>query len=148
MNGYIAVVSTIIHHPIERVWNALIDPEEIQRYMMGARVNTDWKEGSPITWSGEWEGHRYVDNGTVLVVREPDLLKYTHTSSSSNDPTEHTVIIELKEVAGTTHMRLSQDGNKTEAQRDAAQEKWGSMLDQLKVMLGEAPVPTPAQPRT
>lgn len=148
MTGYIAVVSTVIHHPIERVWNALVDPDEIPSYMMGARVNTDWKEGSPITWSGEWEGRRYVDNGTVLVVREPDLLKYTHASSTAHDPTEHTVTIELKEVAGITHMRLSQDGNTTEAVRDAAQEKWARMLDQLKVMLGEAPVPAPVQPRT
>lgn len=147
MNGYIAVVSTIIHHPIDRVWKALIDPQEIQRYMMGARVNTDWKEGSPITWSGEWEGRRYVDNGTVLVVREPDLLKYTHTTGPSGDGAEHTVTVELKEVAGITHMRLCQDGNKTEVQRDAAQEKWGRMLDQLKVMLGEAPVPAPEATR-
>lgn len=147
MTGYIAVVSTIIHHPIERVWKALIDPEEIQRYMMGARVNTDWKEGSPITWIGEWEGHQYVDNGTVLVVREPDLLKYTHTSGSSGKAAEHTVTIELKEVAGVTHLRLSQDGNSTDTQREAAEEKWGRMLDQLKAMLGEAPVPAPEAPR-
>ncbi len=147
--GIEAIVTTIIHAPIDRVWKALIDPEDIARYMMGARVNTDWVEGNPIHWSGEWKGKAFEDEGRVLKVREPDLLAYTHNSASADGTTEeHVVTIELKEVGGVTHLRLTQDGNATQTAREHAEANWTQMLDQLKKMLGEAPVPSPEVTRT
>ncbi|TWP36965.1 SRPBCC family protein [Leekyejoonella antrihumi] len=51
--------------PPERVWNALTDPDQVAQYMMGSRAETDWKPGSPITWSGQWKGEPYQDKGEV-----------------------------------------------------------------------------------
>ncbi len=146
-SGNIAEVTTIIHEPIDRVWQALVDPELIAKYMMGAQVSTDWKEGSPIMWKGEWKGKPFEDHGTVITVREPDLLKYTHTSGASSDAKEHTVTVELKEAANVTHLHLTQDGNATEKEREESEKNWSAMLDGLKKVLGEAPVSTPEQAR-
>jgi uncharacterized protein YndB with AHSA1/START domain len=146
--GFIAIVTTVIHSTIDRVWKALTDPEQIAQYMMGARVTTDWKEGSPITWQGEWQGKPFEDKGRVLIAREPELLKYGHTSGTAQRPEEeHIVTIELKEVGGVTHVRLTQDNNPTEEARKHSEENWTLMLDGLKKMLGEAPVPKPVAPR-
>jgi uncharacterized protein YndB with AHSA1/START domain len=141
-NGKVANVTTIIHAPIDRVWKALVDPEEIAQYMMGARVVTDWTDGSPIRWKGEWKGKAFEDVGRVLKVREPDMLSYTHKSGATEDAEEHVIIIELKEVGGVTHLRLTQDNNATEEAREHSEANWTQMLDTLKKMLGEAPVPS------
>lgn len=146
---HIADITTVIHEPIDRVWKALVDPEQIAQYMMGAKVVSDWKEGSSITWKGEWNGKPFEDHGKVVAVREPELLKYTHaTGSSSAAESTHTVSIELKEVAGVTHLHLTQDNNASDDARAESEKNWNAMLQGLKKMLGEAPVAQPAQPRS
>ncbi len=120
-NGIAARVTSIIHASLDRVWKALVDPEDIAKYMMGARVRTDWSEGSPIRWEGEWNGKPFEDVGRVLKVREPELLSYTHNSTEAEGATqEHVITIELKEVGGVTHLRLTQDNNSTEDARQHA----------------------------
>lgn len=146
-NGLVAEVIQVIHAPIERVWKALTDPADLARYMMGATVESDWQEGSPIVWKGEWKGKTFEDHGRVLQARAPELLKYVHTSGAGGSQADHTVTIELKESGGVTHLRLTQDNNGSDEERAHAEENWRSMLDGLKKMLGEAPVPRPEEPR-
>lgn len=139
-NDFPATATTLIHFPIERVWQALTDPKQIAQYMFGAQVESDWEEGSPISWKGEFQGKPFHDTGRVLAANPPQLLKYSHTSGGE----EHIVTVDLKEVGGVTHLRLTQTNNATEEARDHAQRNWEQMLDGLKKMLGEAPTPTPA----
>ena len=146
--GHIATVTTIIHQPIDRVWQALVDPEDIRQYMKGVQVTTDWAEGSAITWKGTWNGKPFEDHGRLIAVREPEMLKYTHVRGSAGDAgPEHIVTVELKEVGGVTHLRLTQDNNATEEECAASEKTWNAMFDDLKKMLGEAPVPKPEEPR-
>ncbi len=42
--------------PPEAVWAALTDPAKIRRYLFGTKTDCDWKVGSRITYSGEWQG--------------------------------------------------------------------------------------------
>jgi uncharacterized protein YndB with AHSA1/START domain len=56
VSEYAAEVTTLIDGGVDAVWDALTDPEAIKKYFMGATVATDWKVGSPITWSGDLEG--------------------------------------------------------------------------------------------
>jgi uncharacterized protein YndB with AHSA1/START domain len=78
--GHVAKVSTVIDAPKEEIWKALTDPAVIGQYMFGTKVDTDWTEGSPITWEGEWEGRQYQDKGTIHEVRPPQILEYSHFS--------------------------------------------------------------------
>jgi uncharacterized protein YndB with AHSA1/START domain len=50
----IARASVTISVPSEKVWDALVNPEAIKQYMFGTNVVSDWREGSPISWRGEW----------------------------------------------------------------------------------------------
>jgi uncharacterized protein YndB with AHSA1/START domain len=138
-----AVVTAVLQAPINRVWQALIDPDEIAKYMMGTQVTSDWKEGSVIHWKGEWKGRVFEDTGTVLEVREPELMKYSHRSKADSNDHEHVVTIEVKEVAGVSHLRLTQGNNSTAEEKEQAVDNWTLMLDGLKKMLGEAPVSPP-----
>ncbi len=142
--GYIACSDVRICVPLRVVWEALTDPERISRYMFGTTVLSDWVEGHPITWSGEWEGRPYKDHGILLRVEPEHLLQYTHYSPLSGLPDTsehyHTVTVELKEEGSCTRVRLTQDNNPTETVRAHSQRNWEEMLDRLKTLLEPDPV--------
>ena len=135
-NGLIAQASTTIKASSEVVWDALVNPEAIRQYMFGATVTTDWHEGHPITWKGEWQGRRYEDKGIVLHVQPTKELEYTHYSPLSGQPDEpanyHRVRIELDEEKDRTLVVLTQDNNPTEEARAHSQKNWETMLRGLK----------------
>jgi len=143
MRGRVATAEAEINAPRSTVWQALTDPDQIQKYMFGSRVETDWKPGSRITWKGEYDGKRYEDKGEVLEVEPGRRLKVTHFSplSGQDDVPEnyHTLLYELTEVDGTTHVSLSQDNNPTEEAAEHSRANWEKVLSMLKdVVEGEA----------
>ena len=80
MTGRVATAEADIDAPRSKVWRALMDPDQIQKYMFGSRVETDWEPGSRITWTGEYEGKKYEDKGEILEVVPDRRLKVTHFS--------------------------------------------------------------------
>jgi uncharacterized protein YndB with AHSA1/START domain len=136
MADHIATVEADIDASGDRVWNALTDPEQIKQYMFGSTVSTDWKPGSPIVWKGEYEGKPYEDKGEIVKVERPRRLELTHFSSASGlaDRPEnyHTLVYELEERDGKTHLSLSQDNNPTEEAADRSRANWETMLESLK----------------
>jgi uncharacterized protein YndB with AHSA1/START domain len=136
MAGYVATAETDIRAPRSKVWRALTDPDQIQKYMFGSKVETDWKPGSRITWKGEYGGKRYEDKGEVLEVERERRLKLTHFSPLSGDDdvpeNYHTLVYELEESDGRTHVSLSQDNNKSEEAAEHSRANWDKMLSGLK----------------
>ena len=141
MRGRVANAETEIDAPRSKVWQALIDPDQIEKYMFGSRVETDWKPGSRITWSGEYEGKKYEDKGEILEVVPERRLKLTHFSplSGEDDAPEnyHTLVYELKENDGKTRVSLSQDNNPSEEAAEHSRGNWEKMLSGLKEVLEE-----------
>ncbi|HUY74742.1 MAG TPA: SRPBCC family protein [Candidatus Dormibacteraeota bacterium] len=126
-----------INAPRATVWDALTEPEMVRQYMHGTNLLTDWKEGSPISWKGEWKGNSYEDKGTVLAVKPQQFLKYTHWSpmGGSEDKPENyrTVTYELSVEGGTTRLTLTQDNNATQEEADQmAEDNWGPVLQGVK----------------
>ena len=113
MADHVATAKAEIDAPEEKVWDALTDPDQIKEYMFGSSVSTDWRPGSPIVWKGEYQGKTYEDKGEIIEIERPRLLKLTHFSPSSglDDRPEnyHTLVYELEEREGKTHLSLSQD---------------------------------------
>ena len=132
----IARASVTINAPSARVWDALANPEAIKQYMFGANVVTDWHEGSPISWKGEWQGKSYEDKGVILQFKPTRILQYSHFSPLSGLPDKpenyHTVTIELLGERNQTRVSLTQDNNTTEGAREHSEKNWGMMLAALK----------------
>lgn len=135
----IAQAQITISAPIANVWDALVNPEMIKQYMFGTNAVSDWKEGSPIVWKGEWEGKPYEDKGVILILKPERVLQYSHFSplSGQSDVPEHyhTVTIELSPKGTGTLLMLSQDNNSTEEDREHSEKNWGMMLTGLKKFL-------------
>ncbi len=139
MKGLTAKASISINVPVGSVWDALTNPEVIKQYMFGTNVISDWKEGSPIVWKGEWQGKKYEDRGVILKLEPERLIQYSHFSPLSGKPdlpeNYHTVTIELVSHGAETAVSLSQDNNETEQAREHSEKNWKMMLDGLKKLL-------------
>ncbi len=136
MAGAVATAEVDINASAQEVWAALTDPEKIAKYMMGARVRTDWQPGSEITWTGEYQGRSFEDKGEVLEFRPTQRIKVTHFSPLSGQQDEpsnyHTVTYELVQRDTGTHVSLSQDNNASAAEAKHSAGNWQMMLDGLK----------------
>jgi uncharacterized protein YndB with AHSA1/START domain len=144
----VAKATITIDAPVSKVWNALVRPEMIRRYMFGTRVVTDWKEGSRISWRGTWSGKRYEDKGMVLEFKPLRMMRYSHYSPLTGLPdlpeNYHTVTIKLSEKGARTVLSLSQDNNLTEEAREHSEKNWGMVLSKMKELL-EVPGRLPNQ---
>ena len=69
---------------------------------MGTDVSSDWKEGSTITYNGEYKGKKYHDKGIIKKIEPEKILQSNYFSSLSEKEhsTENwkTVVKKLKEV--------------------------------------------------
>ena len=138
-NDLLAKASTTIEAPAAEVWDALVDPAKIHEYMFGTNVTSDWKEGSPISYTGIYQGKVYQDQGIVLEVEPEKLLLITHwspLSGSSNSPENyHLVRYDLAAENGNTHLIITQDNNATEEEQQQNSNFWRTVLDGLKKLL-------------
>ena len=136
MTGHVATARTEVAATPDRVWQAMTDPDQIAEYMMGSRVDTDWQVGSPITWSGEFDGKPYQDKGEVLEVQPGKVLEVTHYSplmgEEDRPESYHRVRYELSGTGDGTVVALTQDGCDSEEQAQQFSQNWQGMLDGLK----------------
>jgi len=75
MDTYDHVYSVFIQAPPERVWQAITDGAETERYYYGTRVASTWDAGAPLVYTYP-DGTTAAD-GTVLEIDPPKRLKMT-----------------------------------------------------------------------
>jgi uncharacterized protein YndB with AHSA1/START domain len=125
--------------PIAKVWQGITDPTLVKKYFFGTDLKSDFKKGSRITFSGEWEGKTYVDGGTILEIDAPRLLKYDYWSSmaGTEDKPENyaDVTYQLAESAGVTTLTITQDNVKSQQALEHSEQNWQMIFNGLKKLL-------------
>ncbi|MBE4717841.1 SRPBCC domain-containing protein [Pseudarthrobacter sp. AB1] len=137
MAGNLVATSTIaIEAPADRVWRVITDPAAVKEFMFGADLETDWTEGSPIAWRGEWEGKPYEDKGEILEVDPGRRLVHSHFSplGGQEDKPEnyHTLTWTLEGQGGATTLTLSQDNNANEDAAEHSKGMWDMLVADVK----------------
>lgn len=135
---YQSKYQTIIKAPIEKVWDALINPEMIKQYFFGSNQETTWEIGSPVLFTGEYEGKTYVEKGIVLEFVPNKKVSYSYLSSWSGleDKPENYLLVtyEVKPVAGGTALTITQSNYDEEKAKHSA-ENWTVVIDGMKKLV-------------
>lgn len=118
------------------VWDALVNPEKIKKYLFGTNTVCDWKEGSTIVFEGEHEGTKYRDSGVIKEFIVGKNLAYTYWSSFStleNTPENHSFIrFSLSDFAEGTELVMCQEGFASLEAQKHSQSSWDMVLNSLK----------------
>lgn len=136
--GYLVTYKTHINAAAAKVWEALTDPNIVKQYLFGSDQQTDWREGSPIFWKGEYEGKPFTDKGEVLQYEPVHRLSYTYLSSFSgmDDKPENYLVVtyELFEDNDGTRLEITQS-NYDEEKAAHCEENWRMVIDGLKKII-------------
>ena len=130
----LARASIVIDAPIQKVWNALVDPEAIRQYMFGTNVTSDWKEArSPGRASGR---KAYEDKGVILRAaaraRSVHALQPARGSPGQTGELPHRRDRALERRRDDDARRATQDNNPTEEARQHSERNWKGMMAGLK----------------
>jgi len=138
-NLFVSKASITINAPALKVWDALTKPQLIKQYLFGTDVTTDWQVGSPITYTGIWNGKEYKDKGQVLQVEVGKLLVSSFWSSLSGLPdipeNYKTVRYELTVESSGTKLTITQDNNNSQEEADHSSQNWKMVLEGIKKLL-------------
>ncbi len=135
---FLSTYVTEISASPDQVWKALTDASMVKQYFFGTELKTTWEVGTPIIFSGEYEGQAYVDKGTVLEYKENEFLSYNYLSSWTDlpDSEENYLIISYKvePIATGTKLTITQTNYDAEKAQHS-ESSWGSIMDEMKKLL-------------
>lgn len=131
-----------INASVSKVWDALINPEVIKLWMWeGVNVTSDWKVGSPITFTGKFHKANYKDKGFILKFEKEKVFQYTYWGRLSQlpDTPENYTVIEfiLSPGENGTLLKLTQSNCITYEIYAHWNFYWLVTLDILKKLLEE-----------
>jgi uncharacterized protein YndB with AHSA1/START domain len=136
-----------INASIEKVWDALVNPEQTKKYMFGCETVSDWKVGSPLLWRGIYEGKEMVFvKGIILVIEPGKQLVYTVTDPNATweDIPENYLNVRyiLSQENGETLLTVIQDGFEKAAEGERRYkdvynngEGWNPILVEIKKLV-------------
>ena len=131
--------SIIINATAAEVWKTITDPVSIKKYFFDTEVETDWKEGSPVNYSGIWKGKEYRDKGMITKVIKEKWLEHTYWSSLSGAPDEpenyFNIIYEIEEKDNQTVLSVTQTGPMSQDNYDHTAQNWQTVLGNIKALV-------------
>ena len=118
------------------VWDALVNPATVKAYFFGARVQSDWNEGSPITFTGEFNGKSYFEKGTILQCRPERLLQYSHWSDveqlSDLPENYRNWTFRIEQGSPGVVLSVTEDNIPDETKKARSDEFWSGVLATIK----------------
>jgi uncharacterized protein YndB with AHSA1/START domain len=131
--------SITINAPVSKVWNTLTNPDLIKEWLFGTKVISDWKVGTSILFTGNWQGTDYADKGTILKFDIEKVFKYNYWSGFSglpDSPENYSVItFELTPKDNATMLTLTQSNFATETAYEHSDKNWEATLELMKKII-------------
>ena len=128
-----------LHTTVQKVWDALINPELVKQWQYGSNLVTDWKVGSSIRFSTPWEGKTFEQWGIVLEMIPHKKISYSlfAPAPGREDKPENYFIMNfsLTEVNGNVKLEIIQEDNRPGAKQEAVQGEENPVLKGLKALI-------------
>lgn len=141
MNGEFVISKEIeIDAPASKVWEALTSSAYTRRYMFALDVDSDWKEGSAVVWTGDSGGIKSYRKGRILKVDHGKFLKFSDFNPSTGmkdvENNYAHITYELKGKGESTVLFVVTDHlNGDEARLKDSEGFWDRVLPALKRIL-------------
>ena len=137
---FTAKASTTINASVEKVWEALTNPNIVKQWLFGTEMSvTAWEVGGTITYKGEWQGKTYEDKGKIVEIVPGKKFVSTYWSAFAGLPDApenyQEVTYELESMDKRTKLTITQEGSKTEEAARHSEENWNMTLDSMKNLL-------------
>jgi len=133
---HVSKASIAIEAASADVWDALVNPATARDYFFGAKVHSDWKEGSPITFTGEFNGNSYHEKGTILQCQPEKLLQYSHWSDLEQLPdlpeNYRNWTFRIESGSPGVVLSVTEDNIPDETKRARSDEFWSGVLATIK----------------
>ena len=134
-----ATAAISVNATTSQVWRALTTPKLIKQYLMGTDVTSDWKEGSAITYEGEYQGKKYHDKGIIKKIEPNKLFQNTYWSSMSGkeDVPENYKLVTytISTKKHQTLVTITQENNANEKEKEHSTENWNTVLQKMKEVI-------------
>jgi uncharacterized protein YndB with AHSA1/START domain len=128
-----------INATASKIWDALTNPDIIKQWLFGTNVISDWKVGSHILFTGNWQGTDYKDKGTILQFEKERIFRYNYWSGFSGlpDSTENYSIITfmLAPTNNSTQLTLTQTNFATDTGYEHSDKNWDATLELMKKII-------------
>jgi uncharacterized protein YndB with AHSA1/START domain len=134
-------LNKIIHAPIEKVFDAWLNPKMLSKFMRGmpdmpeSDVETDAREGGNFTIIMHYRGEKIPHTGKYLEISRPDKLVFTWASQYSVVDNSTVTLKFTKVDDNRTNISLSHVKFIDEEMRSAHEEGWGNILDKLSEVI-------------
>jgi len=129
----------VLNAPVEKVWNALTQPELVKQWQYGSDLITDWKIGNEIRFRNEWEGQVFEQWGTVLEVVPNQKIRYSlfFPRPGLEDKPENYFVMSyvLSEENQKTKLEIIQEDNRPGAVQEKPQGEENPILQALKAVI-------------
>jgi len=129
-------IEKIINAPIEKVFDAWLDPAMLTRFILPdpampqPEVENEPREGGRFTIVMHVGDDKLPHTGSYLNVERPNRLKFSWESAYSTD--DSTVTLDFTAIdAGTTKVELTHVKFLHEEARSNHEGGWGNILDKL-----------------
>ena len=134
----INISTVIINAPVQKVWEVLTQPELVKLWQYGSDLLTDWKEGSEIKFTTEWEGKIFEQWGKVLEIKPNELIKYSLFAPRpglEDKPGNYFIMsYTLSSENGNTKLEIIQEDNRQNAVQEEPQGEENPVLKSLKMI--------------
>ena len=125
-----------INTPTSEVSKALTTPKLIKEWLFGTKVISDWKVGSSLLFTGNWQGTDYADKGTILKFDVEKVFQYNYWSGFSglpDIPENYSVItFELTPIDSATMLTLTHSNFPNEDSYEHTDKNWDMTLELMK----------------
>ena len=133
-----AVFEIFIKATPERIWEAIVDPDQRARYSFGVGTHSDWTAGSTYrATAGGTEGGFDIASGENLVVQPPHLLVQSFDALWSDDVRAQgttRVTWEIEQVGDSCRLTVVHD-HLPETANAEIYGGWPMILSGLKTLL-------------
>jgi uncharacterized protein YndB with AHSA1/START domain len=134
-------INKIINAPIEKVFDAWLNPKMLSKFMRGlpdmpeSDVETDAREGGNFTIIMHYRGEKIPHTGKYLEIIRPDKLVFTWVSQYSVVDNSTVTLNFTKIDDNKTNISLSHVKFIDEESRSGHEEGWSNILDKLNEVM-------------